>query len=377
MRIIAVANQKGGCGKTTTVINLAASLAHLSRKVLVIDMDPQGHVAVGLGVKTDQITKTIYDVLCTDDPQFSIDDIAVRINGSVSVVPSNIRLSALEQKLSGVEKREERLAQAIFAANCDYDYILIDTPPSVGVLTFNALRACREVIIPIDSSYFGLHGLGKLLETIILINERLNHNVRIKALSTLVDKRTKVSVDVLREIRKIFKENTFHSEISLNVKLKEAIGSGIPVLEYDANSVGTHDYLNLGQEIIDDEQNVEVQQLMTALKTFNDKTRDQEVFTPRFVDGGILFSIKMNKVKSVGIAGDFNNWKPRQADAFDKDENGVWSKVIRLNPGLYQYKMIIDGKWVSDPNNPIKVQSPFGGSNSVLVVKEEPKNGTA
>jgi len=368
MRIIAVANQKGGCGKTTTVINLAASLASLGRRVLIIDMDPQGHASIGIGINTEDIKNTLYEAL-HHHSQVSLSDIIINAKPFIDIAPSNIRLSALEHKLSGHEKREDRLTESIISINTDYDYILIDTPPSVGILTFNALRACREVVIPIDSSYFGLHGLGKLLETIILINEKLSHTVRIKALATLVDKRTKVSTDVLQEIRKIFKDNTFTSEINLNSKLKEAVGSGKPVLEYDPACSGAQDYMNLAQEIVNEEKSVEVQQLMQALKLLNEKSRQAEIYSPKFVDGGILFTVKASDAKSIKVAGDFNNWSPTEDDVFFKDDKGIWSKVIRLNPGLYQYKLVIDGKWTTDPNNPIKVQSPFGGSNSVLVVK--------
>lgn len=371
MRIISIANQKGGCGKTTTAINLGASLAHFNRKVLIIDMDPQGHAAIGLGLKHEDCKHTVYDALRPDNigSDISLNDVIIQIREQVFLAPANIDLSALEQSLAGVDKREERLIKEIFDLHEEYDYVLIDCPPSVGLLTFNALRACREVIIPIDSSYFGLHGLGKLLETIILISERLKHDVRIKALSTLVDKRTKVSLDVLREIRKIFKENTFHSEISLNTRLKEAVGCGMPVLEYDPNSVGAHDYLNLAQEIINEEKNLEVQQLMQALKTINDRSRNHDMFSPRIVHGGVIFRVKALHAKSVRIAGDFNNWTPESESEFGKDDAGVWSKMLHLNPGLYQYKLIIDDKWTTDPTNPIKVQSPFGGSNSVLVVR--------
>ncbi len=368
MRIIAVANQKGGCGKTTTVINLAASLAALGKKVLIIDMDPQGHASIGIGLDTEDIDNTVYEVL-HQNSEVSMKDVIISLTPFIDVAPSNIRLSALEHKLSGHEKREDRLAEAIITMNTDYDYILIDTPPSVGILTFNALRACREVIIPIDSSYFGLHGLGKLLETIILINEKLNHTVRIKALATLVDKRTKVSTDVLQEIRKIFKDNTFSSEINLNSKLKEAVGSGKPVLEFDPGCSGAQDYLNLAHEIINEEKSIEVQQLILAIKSLNEKNRHPEIYSPKFVNGGILFTVKAADAKSIKVAGDFNNWTPAEEDIFQRDDKGVWSKIIRLNPGLYQYKLVIDGKWTTDPNNPIKVQSPFGGSNSVLVVK--------
>lgn len=370
MRIITVANQKGGCGKTTTVVNLAASLANFGKKVLIIDMDPQGHVAIGLGIlRADQINQTIYDVLCDDSNELRIDSIIMPIRENIFLAPSNIALSALEQKMAGVDKREELLVNAIFTVYEDYDYILIDTPPNVGLLTFNALRACREVIIPIDSSYFGLHGLGKLLQTILLLNERLNHTIRIKALPTLVDKRTKVSVDVLQEIRTTFNKNTFATEINLNTKLKEAVGLGVPVLEYDPSCTGAQDYLNLAQELIREEKTIEIQSIMKTLQDLNDKALEGELLSPKFVDGGVVFTIKNEDIDSIQIVGDFNNWNPTDHDRFLRDEKGVWSKNLHLNPGLYQYKLIIDGQWVPDPNNPIRVQSPFGGSNSVLFVK--------
>lgn len=367
MRILAVANQKGGCGKTTTVINLAASLAYLGKRTLIIDLDPQGHASIGLGLKPDGFSTTIYDVLT--DSTTRIEDTILPYRKNIDIAPSNITLSTLDRKIGQTDKKEELLINAIFSMDDSYDYILIDTPPHVGLHTLNALRACREVIIPIGSSYLGLHGLGKLLETIILINERLNHHIRIKALSTMVDKRTKVSVDVLQEIRKIFHDNTFTTEINFNVKLKEAIGYGLPLVEYDKNSAGALDYLNLAKEIIQEEQTIEVQQLMHTLRSINEKSRVHETFAPKFVEGGISFSIKAENAQSVRIAGDFNNWHPSDEFEFLRDESGIWHKSFSLNSGLYQYKLIIDGKWITDPHNPIKVQSPFGGSNSVLVVK--------
>ena len=370
MRIITVSNQKGGCGKTTTVINLGASLGQLGRKVLIIDMDPQGHAGIGLGILPDQITRTMYDVLCNDSLDLSLRDIILPVTDNLFLAPSNITLSALEQKFSGLDRREEQLKNCLIDVYDDYDYILIDTPPSVGLLTFNALRACREVIIPIDSSYFGLHGLGKLLETIIVLNERLNNSIRFRALATLYDKRTKVSIDVLQSIQKLFSDKTFNNVISLNVKLKEAVGLGLPVIDYDPDSAGAQDYMNLAKEIIEEENDLEIQRVTLALKQLDTtNTKEAMSYAPKFVDGGILFSLKANQAKTVMIAGDFNNWTPDNADGFNRDDNGIWSKILNLNPGLYQYKLIIDGRWVTDPNNPIKVQSPFGGSNSVLVVK--------
>jgi len=169
MRIIALVNQKGGCGKTTTAINLASCLANAGKKVLLIDLDPQGHVALGLGIGTEEMDKSIYEVLLGETP---ITNAIVSLSDNLDAVLSDVVLSAFEQSMAGTPGRENRLRQSLKIVANDYDYLIIDSPPSVGLLTFNGLMASNEVIIPVDPSYFSLHGLGKLLETIQIIEEQ-------------------------------------------------------------------------------------------------------------------------------------------------------------------------------------------------------------
>ncbi|MEW6086815.1 MAG: ParA family protein [bacterium] len=251
MRIIAIANQKGGCGKTTTAINLSANLSEENRKVLLIDMDPQGHASIGLNIRTEELKKTMFDLLVSDRRNpVSLDEIAIPINENLDIAPSNITLSAVEQVLSGIPGRDNKLLIKINSMKKSYDYIIIDCPPNIGILTFNALRACREVVVPIEASFFSLHGLGKLFETIELFKETLNHEIFIRALPTIYDKRTRFSKEVLEEIQKYFKENTLKTIIHINVKLKEAASYGIPVNKYDRHSKGYFDYSRLAEEII-------------------------------------------------------------------------------------------------------------------------------
>lgn len=251
MRIVAIANQKGGCGKTTTAINLSASLAEENRRVLLIDMDPQGHASVGLNIRAEELKKTMFDLLVSDRHNpVSLDEILIHVSENLDIAPSNITLSAVEQVLSGIPGRDNKLLMKINSMKNSYDYIIIDCPPNIGILTFNALRACRETIVPIEASFFSLHGLGKLFETIELFKETLNHQIFIRSLPTIYDKRTKFSKEVLDEIQKYFKENTLKTIINVNVKLKEAASYGIPVNKYDRHCSGHYDYSNLAEEII-------------------------------------------------------------------------------------------------------------------------------
>ncbi|MDX1764695.1 MAG: AAA family ATPase, partial [bacterium] len=202
MRTVSIVNQKGGCGKTTTTINLAACLADQGKKTLVIDMDPQSHASLGLNVKAKELELGLYDVLLGggDRDRPLLDDIIVPIADNLHLVPSSIVLSAFEQKLAGAPGRERRLLEAIGAMQRSFDYILIDCPPSVGLLSFNALLAAQDVIIPIEPSFFSLHGLGKQIESIQLFSEKLNHQVELHTLVTMFDKRTRLSREVLEEV---------------------------------------------------------------------------------------------------------------------------------------------------------------------------------
>ena len=255
MRIIAVANQKGGCGKTTTAINLAASLSLRGQRVLIIDCDPQSHATMGLNLDPSDIDKSMYHVMTPRDVEsYTIEDVAVPIKDNLDLVPSSVILSAVEQQLSGADGREGVLLKAIHTLKQPYDYIIIDCPPSIGLLCFNALRACEEVIIPIDMSLFSLRGVAKLIEIIILLKDKLNHDITSRALITMYDSRTRYSRRVLEKVKEEFGDNVFDTVIRYNIRLRETVDYGVPIGDYDKHSIGYQDYENLAQEIIRSEE---------------------------------------------------------------------------------------------------------------------------
>jgi chromosome partitioning protein len=251
MRIISVANQKGGCGKTTTAINLTFSLSLKGKKVLLIDCDPQSHATMGLNVKTSDLERNMYHVFTPkEEEQLRIEDILIPIKENFTLAPSSIILSAVEQELSGVEGREDRLLHALESLPHTYDYIIIDCPPSIGLLSFNALRASDELIIPIDMSLFSLHGVSKLMEIVILLKDRLGHDIKSRALVTMYDNRTRYSKRVLEKVKEEFGTNVFETVIRYNVRLRETVDYGLPVGDYDKHSIGHRDYESLSEEVI-------------------------------------------------------------------------------------------------------------------------------
>jgi chromosome partitioning protein len=251
MRTIAIANQKGGCGKTTTAINLSSSLSVKGKRVLLIDCDPQAHATMGLNRRPLGLGKSIYHVMTLqDNGAKGIEDIIVPIKDNFDLAPSSIILCALEQELAGMEGREDRLHQAIQAIQRPYDYIVIDCPPSIGLLSINALRACREVIIPIDMSLFSLRGVIKLIEIILLIKDRLGHEIKPRALITMYDFRTRYAKHVMEKVKERFGNNVFESVIRYNVRLRETVDYGLPIGDYDKHSIGYKDYEGLAEEVI-------------------------------------------------------------------------------------------------------------------------------
>ena len=251
MRVIASANQKGGCGKTTTAINLSSSLSLKGQKVLLIDFDPQAHATMGLNIKASDLDKTIYDVITPKKNGFlGIKDILLPVKDNFDLAPSSLILSAFEQELSGLEGREDRLFQAIQSVKEQYDFIVIDCPPSIGHLSFNALRACDEVIIPIDMSLFSLRGVAKLIEIIVLLKEEIGHDIQSRALITMYDRRTRYSRTVLEKVQAEFGDNVFDTVIRYNIRLRETADLGLPVGDYDKNAIGHMDYENLAEEVI-------------------------------------------------------------------------------------------------------------------------------
>jgi len=248
-RIICITNQKGGVGKTTTTVNLASCLAAIEKKTLLVDMDPQGNSTSGVGLDKTQCEPNIYHVLMGDADLLSA--LKPTEMKKLFCLPSNSHLTGAEVELVSMEEREVRLKKALATVEADFDYILIDCPPSLGFLTLNALVAAQSVLIPVQSEYYALEGLSSLVETVERVRESLNPDLKIEgALLTMYDSRTKLAGQVSEEVRKFFGEKVYNTVIPRNVQLSESPSFGKPIILYDIRSSGAQAYLNLTKEIV-------------------------------------------------------------------------------------------------------------------------------
>jgi len=357
VRIISIANQKGGCGKTTSSINLSACLAHKGRKVLLIDMDPQGHSAIGLNINISKLKKTVFDTLWdSNDAKVLLDDVTIRVDDNFDIAPSNISLSTFEQHLSMVQGRETKLKEAIDGLNTIYDYIIIDCPPSLGLLTFNSLIASKEVMVPIEMSLFSLQGISRLLEIITMVREKTGHEIRIKVIATMYDKRTRIAKEVLQDIKNHFNDSMFRTVVNTNVKLKEAASFGRSIVDYDQKAKGFRDYMALAKEVIAEEKVLGIGHV--------EKTKPFPL--PTLVEKQFFYHAP--KANRVNIVGTFNNWNTSEESLMERKKDGTWSKRVYLAPGTYQYRFLIDDVWVEDQNNSYQVDNVFGGKNSVVEI---------
>jgi chromosome partitioning protein len=253
-KIICVTNQKGGVGKTTTVINLGSSLAAAQKKTLIIDLDPQANATSGVGVDKNESESSIYEVLLGNaDIRKSIKKVhQIHLNDYLFLVPSNAELTGAEIELISLENREWKLKEAISSIISEFDYILVDCPPSLNLLTVNSLAAADSVVIPVQCEYYALEGLSQLNRTINLIKQRLNSQIKIEGyLLTLFDSRNRLSNVIVNEVRSYFKDQVFETIIPRNVRLAECPSHGKPILLYDAASKGAISYISLAKEIIE------------------------------------------------------------------------------------------------------------------------------
>ncbi|MCK9604427.1 MAG: AAA family ATPase [Candidatus Omnitrophica bacterium] len=374
MRIISITNQKGGCGKTTTAINLAAALSINNKKVLLIDLDPQSHGTLGLNIKADF---SIYNVLSKLTPKKAkLQDIIQSVSENFDIAPSSIILSTLEQELAGEIGRESRLCETLGNFKANYDYVLIDCPPNLGILTINAIRASNEIIVPVEASRFSIEGLGQLIDIVSLVRERLEHDASYKVLVTNFDSRLRHSFKLLDRIKTNFKGKLFDTIIHVNVKLKEAQNQGTHVFGFDKYCRGAKDYFSLARELVTQEEKPIitssekwiVSKEQTAVSAEKLQEKMEEILKEKMPQlSEIVLSISAPQASQVHVTGDFNGWKISD-DTRMEHVNGSWNKKLNLKGGKYRYRFVVDGQWIEDPNNLAKEMNPYGQMDSLLEI---------
>jgi len=379
MRTIAVFNHKGGCGKTTTAINLAASLAEMKRRVILIDLDPQAHATVGCGVREDEVELSTRDVLCGAErggASIELPDAAWEIFENLCLAPSSVALAGLEQTLAGDDQRDRRLARAIARAADRYDVAVVDCGPGIGLLSTNALVAASDVVVPVDLGFFSIYGLGRALEAIDMVAGRTGREPSVHVLATMYDSRARTMRRSLASLREQYGAMVLDTVIRFNVALREAAAMGSPILEFRPGSRGDQDYKALAQALAAGElQQVYEEQACeeTRAEAKEEAVLDEKiemVYGAIPIDGGIRFVCHSPGAKRVQIAGDFNQWDCRaDGDMSPAGKDGIWQKEVRLSPGRYAYRLIIDDRWSSDPANPYVESNPYGELNSVVEVQ--------
>ena len=404
MRTMAVVNQKGGCGKTTVAINLASALAELGQRTLLVDMDPQSHCAVGLAVPEEQIEQSIYDVLISTSRNEAVRlaEILWQISDKLELAPASIDLSAFEQQMAGIAERESCLKNVLHEIKDEYDYVIVDCPPAVSLLTFNALRAATDAIVPVETGYFALHGLSKQLETLSILCKRCSQRVDVRVLASMYDVRTKMAREILAELRTHFADKMFKTVVNFNTKIKEASSFGQPICEYDPASKGQRDFRVLAEEVIDSQAKQHRSEIVHSLagqletisasadellrsakptikalqpprtekpRLADTSTRLSDYYGVNQINDAVVFVTLYPRAHSVQVAGDFNNWLPSKTPLQKVGSSGVWQTKLKLPAGKYRYRLVVDGQWQQDPYNETTESNPFGGFNSVVDVK--------
>ncbi len=363
-RVLSVVNQKGGCGKTTTTVNLAGALSVEGARVLVIDIDPQAHATLALGIDPDELSENLLELLSDPHGPKDLQQILIQASSGIDLAPASLALSALEHGVSFKQTtaRTGRLKSLIDSLPHLYDFVLVDCPPALNLLTLNALRASTDVIVPLEASFFAVDGVQKLLEAIGHLEERIGRSLNARVLPTLFDARTRYARETLRDIRALFNEQCFETVIRQNVKLQEAARHGLPIHYYAPSTPGAEDYASAALEVATGRP--------PDLSNRNPLMQNGEI--KAVPEREVLIQFQDERAGDVRVAGDFNGWVPDKNVASHVEVKGpsrILTKILRLAPGTYQYRCVIDGEWCIDPGNPDSVAGPMGHPNSVLHVR--------
>jgi len=360
-----------------TAINLSAFLA-LKRRVLLVDLDPQGHATLGLTPTATQYSRSMAELFVPkmDRRQVRLSDIIQTVSPNLDLAPTDILLSGAPERLAGVADRENILADAFDSVRGRYDYVLVDCPPSVGILTFNAVRACSEAVVPMDPSFFSLHGIGKALETFELLDRETGHHVDARVLVTLYPGRSPFVKAVLEDVQNHLPGRSYQTFIRYSVKLAEAASHGVPITQYSRHCAGFDDYRSLATEVLQMERSdssiLQESQTTAVPPVSLEIPADRNwpwIESPRVsvTSDGVVFTVEALAAERVQLVGDFNGWSTEGSDM--QRDGALWRKVLNLSPGRYLYRFVVDGNWESDP---IQAAVEGGGRNSVLVVEEQP-----
>jgi chromosome partitioning protein len=364
MHIIAIVNQKGGCGKTTTAINLSAVLGQQDASVLLIDMDPQGHASLGLGVAGAELAG-LYELLKGDRRLDEV--IQSGVARGVDLIPGNISLAAAEHQLAGQPDRDRQLAQHLAMLEGRYDCVVLDCPPALGLLSVNALRAADQVLMPVEPSLYSLDGIERLRETIHLLAGQYGIEPSVTLLANMFDTRTRIARNMLEILDSQLPVDLCATRIRNSVCVREAAFHGVPLTDYAPRAPVTADFRQLAEElfgtVLQRVRSNTVHAIGTQPDTLPADGRAAETGNLKEV----VFRFDITESDRVQIAGEFNNWIPDK-NVETEILDGSLQKILRVSPGGYEYRLIIDGVWQQDPANPKAAPNDMGGYNSLLNV---------
>ena len=347
MKVISVVNQKGGCGKTTLAVNVAAALARMGNETLLIDLDPQAHATFALGyTEHSPESKTSYDIFRADidKTEISPQELVISDRPGMEFMPANMLLSAAEINLGSVSGAATILAQYLADPFfLKYEYVIIDSPPSFGFLTLNSMYSADMIIAPIDLSYFSFNGVDSIYRVTGLLNKETGRRPDVFFVLNIFDGRSNFAKEFALEAEKKLGQYLFSTKIRSSVRLREAARSGKTIFEHDPKSGGAIDFYNLTSELV----NIDKTRLNMLVKEF------------------VLAAPDASKVY---ILGDFNGWRKSEANCLSRTDNGRWSGHFNLRKGRYRYKYMVDDKWLHDPDNPVKEPNVFGSLDSIISV---------